>query len=470
MVLRNFTCIGGGIAFGSVGQYPGHPDFITNISVSDIRVSQKIDAKYGGAAVAAGAYFKSWVGVEMGNPPQGGGGGTGRVSNVTFDNLVVKNTTQAIYINKCYFKVPAQGAYCDTSTFEFQNFNFNNISGTVRTPIGVNLNCSQAAPCRELKFSEVNLRQTLKTNKTAIAVFENAQNVFGTSTEVSLLGRGSVEFAGLQLSRPANSWIGTGLNAFGRNGRIVPADGAQKLETLDSMLSHFKNLNNPNFWLILDIQDPIIFSRAAAAVNAHGLSRTVFLKLFATKAINSKGIKYNGANTCYQYARKNHLSDLQIIPQINDGELHFEGETAYLNVFNTKLSVREYLQCWADAQKAHSGDGAALMPNISASVPANNEVAFNTARDTLAWAKSAGRKTMSILPNPDAGRIINRQCTLWTYQSGSVKAAIFDESARKSKLAFVEIAKPDYVVLDLMGDLGNRRWIGDFSSDIIYLC
>lgn len=100
-------------------------------------------------------------------------------------------------------------------------------------------------------------------------------------------------------SRPANSWIGTGLKAFGRKRRIVPADGAQKLETLDSMLSHFKNLNNPNFWLILDIQDPVIFSRAAAAVNAHGLSRTVFLKFFATKAINSKGIKYNGANTCY---------------------------------------------------------------------------------------------------------------------------------------------------------------------------
>ncbi|THW92252.1 pectin lyase-like protein [Aureobasidium pullulans] len=118
MVLRNFTCIGGGIAFGSVGQYPGHPDFITNIS--------------------------------------------------------------AVYINKCYFKVPAQGAYCETSTFEFQDFDFDNISGTVRTPIGVNLNCSQAAPCRDLKFSEVSLRQS-ESNKTAITVFENAQNVFGVS-------------------------------------------------------------------------------------------------------------------------------------------------------------------------------------------------------------------------------------------------------------------------------------------------
>ena len=271
-------------------------------------------------------------------------------------------------------------------------------------------------------------------------------------------------------SKPASSWIGTGLKTFGRNGRIVPADGAQKLESLDAMLSHFKNLNNPKFWLILDIQDPIIFSRAAAAVNSQGLSATVFLKFFATKAINSQGITYNGANTCYQYARQNNLGGLQIIPQINDGELHFEGQNAYLNVFNTKLSVREYLQCWADAQKAHSGNGAALMPIVSASVPANNEIAFNTARDILAWAESAGRKTMSILPNPDAGRIINTQCTLWTYQSGSVKAAIFDDSARKAKLAFVEIAKPDYVVLDLMGDLGNRRWIGDFSSYIIYLC
>ncbi|THY51065.1 hypothetical protein D6C97_06821 [Aureobasidium pullulans] len=234
-------------------------------------------------------------------------------------------------------------------------------------------------------------------------------------------------------SRPANSWIGTGLKSFGRNGRIILADGAQKLETLDSMLSYFENLNNLNFWLILDIHDP---SGSRGKRPWFNMRERIILAIYKS----------------------------------------FPRSTMESSISKEKLrtstsSTQSYqLENISNAQKAHSGNGAALMPIVSASVPANNEVASNTARDTLAWAKSAGRKTMSILPNPDAGRIINTQCTLWTYQSGSVKAARFDEAARKAKLAFVEIAKPDYVVLDLMGDLGNRRWIGDFSSYIIYLC
>lgn len=271
-------------------------------------------------------------------------------------------------------------------------------------------------------------------------------------------------------SRRASSWIGTGLKTFGRNGKIVQPDGAQRMETLDAMLSHFQNLNKPNFWLILDIQDPVILSGAGALVKKYGLSSTVFLKFFATKAINSQGITYNGDNTCYQYALSNNLQGLQIIPQFNDGELTISGNSYTINVFNTQLTVEAYLNCWANTQRAHAGNGAALMPLVSASVPANNAVAYKAAQAVFAWAKSNGRKTMSILPNPDAGRIIGTQCTLWTYQSGNVKAAAFDDAARKSKLFFVETEQPDYVVADLMGDLGNRRWIGDYSSYIIYLC
>lgn len=42
MVLRNITCVGGGIAFGSIGQYPAAPDYILNVSVSDISVAQAV--------------------------------------------------------------------------------------------------------------------------------------------------------------------------------------------------------------------------------------------------------------------------------------------------------------------------------------------------------------------------------------------------------------------------------------------
>lgn len=184
VVLRNFTCVGGGIAFGSVGQFPGSPDYITNVSVHDIKVSGEVSPLYGGAQPAGGAYFKSWVGVSMGVPPQGGGGGTGRVSNVTFHNLEVSNTTQGVFINKCYYKVKDQANFCDTSTFQFDNLAFHNISGTVHSADGINLNCSSRAPCHNISFTSVDLSSDLK-NMTAKAVLVNTVNVTGVTNNTS---------------------------------------------------------------------------------------------------------------------------------------------------------------------------------------------------------------------------------------------------------------------------------------------
>ncbi|KAJ9475803.1 Polygalacturonase [Pseudozyma hubeiensis] len=180
VVLRNFTCVGGGIAFGSVGQFPGSPDYITNVSVSDIKVSGEVSKLYGGAKPAGGAYFKSWVGVSMGKPPQGGGGGSGRVSNVTFKNLEVDDTTQAVFINKCYYKVKAQADFCDTSKFQFDNLSFHNVTGKVLSPDGINLNCSAVAPCHNVTFSSVDVSSAV-TNKTAAVVLTNTVNVTGVA-------------------------------------------------------------------------------------------------------------------------------------------------------------------------------------------------------------------------------------------------------------------------------------------------
>lgn len=179
MVFRNLTCTGGGIAFGSIGQYPESPDYITNVTVSNITVKQDISPKYGGAKVGGGAYFKSWVGKEEGQPPQGGGGGTGRVSNVTFTNLHVDNVTQAVYINKCYFKVADQANYCDTSTLEFGNMSFVNVTGMVGSNYGVSLNCSAAAHCRDLNFQGLNL--TLANGKQSGFYCDNVDGLTGAN-------------------------------------------------------------------------------------------------------------------------------------------------------------------------------------------------------------------------------------------------------------------------------------------------
>ncbi|KAF2102614.1 pectin lyase-like protein [Rhizodiscina lignyota] len=178
LVFRNITCTGGGVAFGSVGQYPGAPDFITNVSATDITVSQLISPAYGGGTVAGGAYFKSWVGHEEGTPPQGGGGGTGRVSNISFENLHVDNTSQGVFVNKCYFKVADQANYCDTSTFLFEDLSFSNVTGTVNGENGIGLNCSAAQPCRDIHFEGVDLLDSAD-NTPARVVCDNAEDVVG---------------------------------------------------------------------------------------------------------------------------------------------------------------------------------------------------------------------------------------------------------------------------------------------------
>lgn len=177
LIFRNITCAGGGIAFGSIGQYPDAPDQLKYIKVENVTVKQAYTSKYGGSHVSAGAYFKSWVGKSEGQPPQGGGGGSGFVSDVTFDNLSVENITQAVFINKCYYKVPDQSHYCDTSKILFENLTFNNIHGTVSSKYGINLNCSAAANCENLKFQQINLVNA--DGAPAEVYSNNAKNVVG---------------------------------------------------------------------------------------------------------------------------------------------------------------------------------------------------------------------------------------------------------------------------------------------------
>lgn len=65
------------------------------------------------------------------------------MSNVTFINLQVNHTTQAVFVNKCYYKVADQANYCDTSTFQFDDLASYNVTGTVLGADSVNLNCSK---------------------------------------------------------------------------------------------------------------------------------------------------------------------------------------------------------------------------------------------------------------------------------------------------------------------------------------
>ena len=75
------------IAFGSLGQYVQAADHIYNVTAINVSVTQNVKPLTGGSLVSGGAYFKSWVGHADGTPPEGEGGGIGRVSNVSFTGL-----------------------------------------------------------------------------------------------------------------------------------------------------------------------------------------------------------------------------------------------------------------------------------------------------------------------------------------------------------------------------------------------
>ena len=94
IVVQNLVCNGShGISVGSLGQYPGEIDFVENIYVYNISMSNASD----------GARIKVWPGASsaLSGDLQGGGGG-GAVKNITYDGMVLSNVDYAIEITQCY--------------------------------------------------------------------------------------------------------------------------------------------------------------------------------------------------------------------------------------------------------------------------------------------------------------------------------------------------------------------------------
>ncbi len=302
-------------------------------------------------------------------------------------------------------------------------------------------------------------------------------NYGGKLDSVDVALRKQPAVAGINIgSRTGAEWNHTPLKIYGRNSKLIDPS-PQKMETLDEMLDHYKDLIAENggkdFFLMLDIQSPELLERCADSVRSHGLQDSVYLKFFATKAIDSSSYRYKGPETCAAYAHYNGLTGLKIIPQFNNGEITNRNGQPVIDVFQTQLSVEDYLDCWAGAELNYR-NVAASMTHVSASVAANDQVATVGATNAINWAKNKhnNRGTISILPNPDTGFIQNRYCSYWSFQSNNVAAAPFNQEARTAKANFIKDmgGKIDYVVVDTMGDVGHNRYITDYESYIVYLC
>lgn len=94
MVVQNLVCNGShGISVGSLGQYKGEYDIVENILVRNISMSNAQN----------GARIKVWPGTPSAlSGDLQGGGGSGRVNNITFDGFYNYNNDYTIMLTQCY--------------------------------------------------------------------------------------------------------------------------------------------------------------------------------------------------------------------------------------------------------------------------------------------------------------------------------------------------------------------------------
>jgi galacturan 1,4-alpha-galacturonidase len=81
--------------------------------------------------------------------------GGGYVKNVLFKDIRFTDVNQPIYISQCIYS----NTNCDSSKLQISNVRWENIIGTSRYNVGAGIHCSGATPCKNLTFSNIDIKQ-----------------------------------------------------------------------------------------------------------------------------------------------------------------------------------------------------------------------------------------------------------------------------------------------------------------------
>jgi galacturan 1,4-alpha-galacturonidase len=153
IVVQNLVCNGShGISVGSLGQYAGEVDYVKNVYVYNISMSNASD----------GARIKVWPGTASAlSGDLQGGGGLGAVQNITYDTMVLSNVDYAIEITQCYGQKNITLCNQFPSKLTISDITIRNFSGTTskkyQPQIGY-LVCSSPAVCSNFKIEDVNVK------------------------------------------------------------------------------------------------------------------------------------------------------------------------------------------------------------------------------------------------------------------------------------------------------------------------
>jgi len=152
ILVQSLSCNGShGISVGSLGQYPGEFDIVEEIYVANISMHNASD----------GARIKVWP-----NAPSAmsgdlqGGGGSGRVRNVTYEDFKIDNVDYAIEITQCYGQKNLTLCQQYPSPLTIEDIVFKGFTGkTSKTyqPLIAAFACSSSSVCGDIHATDINV-------------------------------------------------------------------------------------------------------------------------------------------------------------------------------------------------------------------------------------------------------------------------------------------------------------------------
>ncbi|KXL49328.1 MAG: glycoside hydrolase family 28 protein [Acidomyces sp. 'richmondensis'] len=152
ILVQNLFCNGShGISVGSLGQYVGEIDIVENVYVYNISMNNASD----------GARIKVWPGspAELSGDLQGGGG-SGRVNNITYQDMVIDNVDYAIEVTQCYGQKNLTLCFEYPSNLTISDITISNIHGTTSTkyePISGYVVCSSEDVCSNIVLNDIDV-------------------------------------------------------------------------------------------------------------------------------------------------------------------------------------------------------------------------------------------------------------------------------------------------------------------------
>jgi galacturan 1,4-alpha-galacturonidase len=162
--VENVWCNGThGISMGSIGQYPGTLDYITNAYIRNVTLLNGQN----------GVRLKAWAGPNV---------GYGYIRNITFEDVRIENTDHPVVLDQCYINIDAATCAKYPSKVNISDIKFVNITGTSSGKLGnvvAELRCSPGADCKGIELRNVDVRNPKRRDVKGVVVCDGVTGGVG---------------------------------------------------------------------------------------------------------------------------------------------------------------------------------------------------------------------------------------------------------------------------------------------------